>query len=100
MQAFADFILQVTMPPNPIRNLDCSLTSRQTAGHTTYFNIPTDGQICDSCHVLNPEQDFFGTDGRASFELEAQHMKIPQLRNMYTKVGMFWNACGVFFQQR
>ena len=34
MQAFTDFILQVTYPPNPIRNLDNSLTatSRPRAG--------------------------------------------------------------------
>ena len=33
MQAFTDFILQVSYPPNPIRNLDNSLTPDQQAGH-------------------------------------------------------------------
>ena len=32
---------------------------------------------------------FFGTDGRWSFENETQFFKIPHLRNMYQKVGMF-----------
>ena len=32
MQQFTDFILQVTYPPNPIRNLDNSLTPQQDAG--------------------------------------------------------------------
>ena len=32
MQAFADFVLQFTYPPNPIRNLDNSLTADQQAG--------------------------------------------------------------------
>ncbi len=31
----------------------------------------------------------FGSDGLSSFEGETQHMKIPHLRNMYQKVGMF-----------
>src|SRR5262245_10772029 len=38
MQAFADFILQVTYPPNPIRALDNSLTPDQLAGHDFFFN--------------------------------------------------------------
>jgi len=32
MQAFTDFILQVTYPPNPIRALDNSLTTDQAVG--------------------------------------------------------------------
>ena len=32
MQSFTDFMLQVTYPPNPIRNLDNSLTPDQQAG--------------------------------------------------------------------
>jgi DNA-binding beta-propeller fold protein YncE len=44
---------------------------------------------CEGCHRLDPAQGFFGTGGQASFESLTQIMKIPQLRNMYTKVGMF-----------
>ena len=89
MQAFADFILQVLPPPNPIRNLDDSLTADQAAGQNLYFNVITDGLLCNNCHVLDPAQKFFGTNGAANFEASSQHMKIPQLRNMYAKVGMF-----------
>jgi hypothetical protein len=32
MQAFTDFALRLTYPPNPIRNLDNSLTSQQQDG--------------------------------------------------------------------
>ena len=91
MQAFTDFILQVTPPPNPIRNLDDSLTAAQQRGRDDYFNVPIDaGTItCNGCHVLDPAQGFFGTDGQSSFEGEPQHFKVPHLRNMYEKVGMF-----------
>ena len=89
MQSFTDFILQVKQPPNPIRNLDDSLNTDQTAGHNIYFNIITDGQVCNGCHVLNPASGFFGTDGTNTFDGETQFFKVPQLRNLYTKVGMF-----------
>jgi hypothetical protein len=35
---------------------------------------------------------FFGTDGQFSFEGESQFFKIPHLRNLYQKVGMFGMA--------
>jgi hypothetical protein len=44
---------------------------------------------CEGCHKLNPAQGFFGTGGDGSFEALPQIFKIPQLRNMYQKVGMF-----------
>ncbi|GIW43068.1 MAG: hypothetical protein KatS3mg077_0350 [Candidatus Binatia bacterium] len=91
MQRFADFILQVIPPPNPVRNLDNSLTPDQQAGRNFYFNTNVDAGVlkCNTCHVLNPSQGFFGTDGLSSFEGETQHFKIPHLRNAYTKIGMF-----------
>jgi DNA-binding beta-propeller fold protein YncE len=105
MQAFTDFILQVTYPPNPIRNLDNSLTPAQAAGRAFYFNsiggqeLPSDTfRNCNGCHTLDPNGNaafgvarpgFFGSDGRSSFENEPQFMKIPHLRNLYQKVGMF-----------
>jgi len=98
MQAFTDFILQVTYPPNPIRNLDNSLTTQQGAGRTFYLNRPTDGGAltCNACHVLNPGAGFFGSDGFSSFENEPQHMKVAHLRNMYQKVGMFGMPVATF----
>ena len=90
MQQFTDFILQVTYPPNPIRNLDNSLTPSQLNGRNLYMGPITDTVFnCNGCHVLNPAQGFFGTDGQTSFENEPQMLKIPHLRNLYQKVGMF-----------
>ncbi len=51
--------------------------------------IATLGFTCEGCHVLNPTMGFFGTDGQDSFESLPQTMKVPQLRNLYDKVGMF-----------
>jgi DNA-binding beta-propeller fold protein YncE len=89
MQAFADFILQVQYPPNPIRNLDGSLTPDQLAGRNFYFNSSPSDSIgtCNFCHVLDPAIGFFGTDGRSV--IEPQAFKVPHLRNAYQKVGMF-----------
>jgi hypothetical protein len=89
MDAFTDFILQVMLPPNPIRALDSSLTSDQQAG-LSFFNSAGDGvQTCNGCHVLDPANGHFGTDGQSTFENETQDLKIPHLRNAYQKVGMF-----------
>jgi YVTN family beta-propeller protein len=90
MQSYTDFVLQITPPPNPVRALDDSLTSDQQAGRDFYFGPISDSvQNCNGCHILNPASGFFGTDSLSSFEGETQHLKIPQLRNMYEKVGMF-----------
>jgi YVTN family beta-propeller protein len=99
MQAFTSFVLQLTYPPNPIRNLDNSLTPAQQAGRDFYFGGVSDGAFnCNGCHVLDPagnagfgvlKPGFFGGDGRSSIEGEPQVFKIPHLRNMYQKIGMF-----------
>jgi len=91
MQAFTDFILQVTYPPNPIRALDNSLTPDQQAGHDFFFNAtPSDTVFsCNGCHKLSPTAGSFGSDGFSTFENETQHFKIAHLRNLYQKVGMF-----------
>jgi hypothetical protein len=112
MQSFTDFILRVTLPPNPVRALDDSLTADQQAGRDFFFGegvqkqltgqprrsdgIPFDfgsseplGFTCNGCHTLDPANGHFATAGRASFESETQIVKIPHLRNAYQKVGMF-----------
>ncbi|HEY0481571.1 MAG TPA: hypothetical protein VGD37_28840 [Kofleriaceae bacterium] len=119
MQAFADFALAIVMPPNPVRGLDNALTAAQARGRDFYMGCagldsvtgaavtcangrPTAGGhfsdgaplaglgfTCEGCHTLRPEQGFFGTDGQMSFEALPQTVKVPQLRNLYTKVGMF-----------
>jgi hypothetical protein len=104
MQQFTDFQLQVLPPPNPIRNLDNSLTASQQRGHDFYVGPRvSDGVVspfldaqfgqssftCEGCHRLDPSQGFFGTNGNQSFEALPQIVKIPHLRNVYDKIGMF-----------
>jgi cysteine-rich repeat protein len=103
MALFTNFMLQVQLPPNPVSNFDNSLTAAQQAGSDKWFSCgagttecaPLDANAtdtvedCDGCHSLDPLNGFFGTGGEESFEGEPQHMKVPHLRNVYTKVGMF-----------
>jgi len=92
MDAFTNFILQITYPPNPNRFLDNSLTPRQQAGSDFHFTTPSTILVdltCDACHVVDPPNGLFGTSGLMSFENDTQEFKIPHLRNMYQKVGMF-----------
>jgi DNA-binding beta-propeller fold protein YncE len=101
MQGFTDFQLQVQLPPNPVRALNNSLNAAQTAGRNFYQGnrasdgifipfVPNISFTCEGCHELDPAQGFFGTGGRGSFEgIISQMFKIPHLRNMYQKVGMF-----------
>lgn len=90
MQAFTDFILEVTYPPNPIRRLNNSLRVDESAGRTKYFQPGSDGPFsCNECHTLSPIEGFFGTDGGSSFENETQEFKVAHLRNAYQKVGLF-----------
>lgn len=98
MRRFAEFALRITYPPNPIRNLDNSLTPDQAAGRAFFHEQVSDpqGRACNGCHTLDRNANstslapgFFGTEGIQSFEFEPQLFKIPQLRNMYQKVGRF-----------
>lgn len=92
MDAFAHFVLELSYPPNPLRALDNQLNASQAAGHDFYMNVISDTiATCDGCHRLNPEQGQFGADGTQSIEGASidEDFKIPQLRNMYQKIGMF-----------
>jgi len=108
MDAFAEFMLQVTYPPNPIRSLDNSLTAEQEAGRQLFgavnCGIPAcaDGNCpvltCKSCHAIEPDANpgtaapgFFGTTSLYTFDFNTELFKIPHLRNLYQKVGMFGN---------
>ena len=112
MQRFADFQLQVFLPPNPVRSLDNSLTPEQARGANFFSGTrPSDGvnssiadQLfgqssfsCAGCHVLDPSRGFFGTGGNQSFEALPQIVKIPHLRNQYAKIGMFGSPRIGFF---
>jgi len=103
MQDFTDFAMEITYPPNPIRNLDDSLTPEQQAGHNFFFDeskIVDSFHHCNGCHVvdrganegLTNKPGFFGTDGKNTFAFQTQFFKVPQLRNLYQKVGMFGMA--------
>jgi YVTN family beta-propeller protein len=85
MEAFADFVLQITPPPNPVRALDGSLTPVQQQGRDLFTGCR------DSCHTIDPAQGFFGTDGfvATTGTNPKQVMKIAHLDTFYTKVGMF-----------
>ena len=104
MHTFADFILQVTYPPNPIRALDNGLTADQAAGRGHFFNVIRDGtNVCNGCHVLDPQANpasqhpgFFGTAGSSTFDFQPQLLKTPHLRNLYQKIGMFGMAAPPF----
>ncbi len=113
MQTFANFQLQVLPPPNPVRNLDNSLTASQLRGQAFYSGTrPADGIVsslldqlagqssftCNGCHVLDPANGSFGTGGNQSFEALPQIVKIPHLRNAYAKIGMFGSPSVPFFQ--
>jgi DNA-binding beta-propeller fold protein YncE len=99
MQALTDFMLQISYPPNPIRALDNSLTEKQQRGRDFFFGDRSDTFFsCNGCHVLDPDGNrsfgvakpgFFGTDGRSTFASQDQFLKIPHLRNVYQKIGMF-----------
>ncbi len=100
MQSFADFSLDIVYPPNPIRNLDNALTEDQQIGRDFFFGPKSDAFFnCEGCHTLNPDGNkefgvkhpgFYGTNGRYSNDVVVpQVVKVPHLRNLYQKVGMF-----------
>jgi hypothetical protein len=105
MDAFTDFMLQVTYPPNPNRPLDNVLTPDQETGRQlfegTNCGIPAADDVpgilrCGTCHVFDPNGNpgtaapgFFGTTGLSTFAFQTQLFKVPQMRNLYQKVGMF-----------
>ena len=108
MEAFTDFILQITYPPNPNRRLDNVLTADQDAGRQLFdrvnCGIPSAPELngavltCSSCHTIDPNANpgtakpgFFGTSGLSGFDFNPQLLKTPHLRYLYQKVGMFGN---------
>ena len=105
---FATFMLAVQLPPNPIKALDNSHGSsarlgeaffngtRRSDGMGPAYDLPNnrngaapDGRNCAGCHMLDPAQGLFGTGGNVSHGGEVLILKVPHLRNLYQKVGMF-----------
>lgn len=101
MNAFTQFSLQLMYPPNPVRNLDNSLTPGQQEAFKRFIGPEkTDtGFGCEECHTLNRQANaefgvakpgFFGSNGFYSLtRLSLQGLKVPHLRNIYQKIGMF-----------
>jgi YVTN family beta-propeller protein len=92
MRDLVRFILAIEFPPNPIRALDNSLSDTEKTGEHFYFNVDSEKlSTCNDCHVLDYENARYGTDGKMSVEGRDsdEDFKIPHLRNMYQKVGMF-----------
>ncbi len=64
----------------------------QSQGQQIYNTVTSDTlTTCNGCHVVNPAQGRFGTDGTMAIEGAGvdEDFKIPHLRSMYQKVGMF-----------
>ncbi len=92
MNEFSTFALTLKYPPNPHRALDNSLNTDEKAGSDFYHNVTSDIiATCNGCHVLDENAGFYGTDGTMSIEGPTfdEDFKIPHLRNLYQKVGMF-----------
>ena len=95
MNSYAQFAMVIRHPPNPNQLLDRSrrtapASNNEQAGFTAYNQniagsvLPT-GTSCNTCHTLPS-----GTNGlivNGNILQEPQQMKVPQLRNMYRKVG-------------
>ncbi len=101
---FADFMLQVQLPPNPLRGLDNQLSPSAQLGESFFdgrrrsdgldrdyaSNGPqADGKTCEDCHTHDPSKGFFGTDGKVGSGGEILILKVPHFRNLYQKLGMF-----------
>jgi DNA-binding beta-propeller fold protein YncE len=105
MQKFADYMMQVNLPPNPIRKLDNSLRANEKRGSDFHFGTrPSDGfkisvfgaqstvlanNNCNGCHTVDGAKGLYGGGLMQSFEGITQIVKVPQLRNLYQRVGRF-----------
>jgi hypothetical protein len=96
MAAFDDFVMPLVFPPNPNQFLDRSIPDAPAGqpsplrGQQFFFNTVVDGPLtCNGCHAgtnFGPGTNNQVIDATA---LQApQDMKVPQLRNLYTKVGL------------
>jgi DNA-binding beta-propeller fold protein YncE len=93
INAFADFVLQVTYPPNPNRPLDNQLVGEAAAGSELFRSLVQFGEIaehasCVGCHVVDPGRGFFGQD-KITTQGVLEPFKTPHMRNLYERIGMF-----------
>ena len=93
INAFADFVLQVTYPPNPNRPLDNQLAGEAAAGSDLFRSLVQYGEIpehgsCVGCHVVDPARGFFGQD-KITTQGVLEPFKTPHMRNLYERIGMY-----------
>ncbi|HEY9233222.1 MAG TPA: hypothetical protein VIS78_13800, partial [Blastocatellia bacterium] len=102
MASFAAFAQTLAYPPNPLQNLDRTLSNPPSGpsaerGRQLFNTVPLDAAAlpCNVCHTANPGFRS-GTNNLIIPGLllqESQDFKVPQLRGLYQKVGMV-NASG------
>ena len=68
MQAFTDFAMRISYPPNPMRQLDNSLVGIEIDGERLYNNgvvrVQTGSlEVSAQCHPIDPAAGIFGTRG-------------------------------------
>jgi DNA-binding beta-propeller fold protein YncE len=91
MQAFTDFALTLRYPPNPNRPLDGTLTLSQALGEQDFKGGPA-LLGCHNCHALPLGTN---TQWQGGDPFGVGVFKVPHLRNIYQKVGMFGTPQGI-----
>ena len=92
MQAFTDFILQVTYPPNPIR-ASTTRSRRRSRPAATFFFGPHHRrrlQTCNGCHALDPAHGLLrhrrrrraSRTRRSMFKIAAPAQRVPEGRHV------------------
>ncbi len=91
MTAFSDFVMPMAHPPNPNQFLNDSLRDAPPTvpsarrGRVFFMNANVDGGRCMDCHSLPTGTNQMMVPDNAL--LSDQDMKVPQLRDLYRKVG-------------
>ena len=97
MTAFSDFVMPLTMPPNPHLNLDRSFpdavapAASPLRGREMFLDslLFENSRTCVSCH--DEANNGPGTNRQMVAQatiFETQDLKVPQLRNVYRKGGL------------
>ena len=68
MQKFANFTLQIFLPPNPVQNLDNSLTAAQDTGRDLFLASPGE-DVLDELREIASDTDFEEEELRESVGL-------------------------------
>jgi len=98
LTAFSDFVMPITYAPNPNQYLNDSLldappgTASALRGRQFFMNTEVNGSKCVDCHSLPAGTNRMMVPDNQL--LSDQDLKVPQLRNLYKKVG-FTDGPGV-----